>query len=139
MGDNTCFQYQYHRHLKVVLVLYSPETLDHALGEDLLRERFVPPYNDIFLTATILVKTENQDITDVYFCKQPTKTHFINSFNPKNKCQYDPGSVQPSERFFFFCLKQQTVCALNDHCTAHGHVSLIYIQILPLLPIVWVI
>ncbi len=34
------------------------------------------------------------------------------------------GPVQPSERFVF-CLQQQTVCALNDHCSANGHVSLI--------------
>ncbi len=34
------------------------------------------------------------------------------------------GPVQPSEHFVF-CLQQQTVCALNDHCSANGHVSLI--------------
>ena len=34
------------------------------------------------------------------------------------------GSIQPSERFVF-CLQQQTVCPLNDHCSANGHVSLI--------------
>ncbi len=36
----------------------------------------------------------------------------------------DQGPVQPSERFVF-CLQQQTVCALNDYCSANGHVSLI--------------
>ncbi len=35
------------------------------------------------------------------------------------------GSVQYSERFVF-CLQQQTVCALNDHRSANGHVPLIY-------------
>ncbi len=33
--------------------------------------------------------------------------------------------VQFSERFIF-CLQQQTVCALNDHCSGNCHVSLIY-------------
>ncbi len=51
------------------------------------------------------------------------------------------GPVQPSEHSerFNFCWQQQTVCAVNDLCSANGHVSLIYIQILPLSPIVWAI
>ncbi len=33
--------------------------------------------------------------------------------------------ARSAQRTFCFCLQQQTVCVLNDHCSANGHVPLI--------------
>ncbi len=41
---------------------------------------------------------------------------------------YETAGLRSVQRTFcfLFCLQQQTVCALNDHCSANGHVSVIY-------------
>ncbi len=36
-----------------------------------------------------------------------------------------PGARSAQRTLNVFCLQQQTVCALNDHCSANDHVSLI--------------